>query len=152
MNLPHHDGLLPFWLLFVAHPSAILLGTCADVRHNQVSALSIFNTVQSFLTLVFTRRVYAGGASKTNVTPLSSRLFGTWTFLSCIIRYYAAYHLDSREMYIVTFWTFGIALFHFLSEWLVYGTMQFGKGIVPSLTVATVSLVWMTLQYGFYVQ
>ena len=152
MNLPQRDGLLPLWLLFVAHPFTVLLGTCANVRHDQASALSLFNTVQSFLTLVFTRRVYAGEARKTNITPLSSRLFGTWTFLSCIIRYYAAYHLDSRDIYIVTLWTFGIALFHFLSEWLVYGTMQFGKGIVPSLTVAIVSLVWMTLQYDFYVQ
>ena len=92
-NLPHHNGLLPLWLLFVAHPSTILLAACANV--NQVSALSIFNNVQSFPTLVFTRRVCAGEASKTNIT---SPLFGTWTFLSCIIRYYAAYHVDSRVL------------------------------------------------------
>ena len=117
----------------------------------KVSFLSIFNTIQCFLTLVFTRRVYAGAASKTNVTPLSSRLFGTWTFLSCVVRWYAAYHVDERGFYIVAFWTFAIALFHFATEWLVYGTMQFGKGIFPSLVVATTSLVWMGVQWEFYV-
>ncbi|KAL8815825.1 MAG: hypothetical protein Q9191_008417, partial [Dirinaria sp. TL-2023a] len=116
-----------------------------------VSALSIFNTVQSFLTLVFTRRVYAGAASKVNVTPLSSRLFGTWTFLSCIIRWYAAYHVENQALYTAALWTFAIALFHFSSEWLVYGTMEFGTGILPSLIVATVSLIWMTMQWDFYV-
>ena len=34
----------------------------------------------------------------------------------------------------------------------MYSTMQFGKGIAPSLTAATVSLAWMALQYGFYIQ
>lgn len=74
------------------------------------------------------------------VPDLSSRLFGTWIFLSFIIRTYAAYSIEHKEIYAIAFWTYVIALAHFLSEWLMFGTLSIRKGLIPSLSVANVSI------------
>lgn len=123
----------------------------------QVSFLSIFNTLQTYLSLpslALTRRVYSGPAttSSTQVTPLFARTFGTWTFLSAIVRLYASYHIHNREMFALALWTFVIAVGHFGSEWAVYGTVRMGKGFAPSAIVAVSSMAWMVWQWGAYVQ
>ncbi|KAG5462763.1 MAG: Erg28 like protein-domain-containing protein [Olpidium bornovanus] len=60
------DGALPKWLLLV-------------------SATSFFNTAQNYLLPVkLTRRVYS--SDRKAVTPLASRLFGTWTLASANLR------------------------------------------------------------------
>lgn len=78
-------------------------------------------------------------------------MFGTWTFLSCVVRLYAAYRIDVKEVYVLALWSFVIALVHFGSEFLFYGTMKAGKGLVPVLVVAGVSVSWMLMQWDFYV-
>ena len=35
---------------------------------------------------------------------------------------------------------------------MVFGTMKVGKGIAPSLFVATMSVAWMLMQWSFYVK
>ena len=45
-----------------------------------------------------------------------------------------------------------IALVHLVSEWLVYGTMQLGKGILPTLVIDTSSIIWMAVQKDYYVR
>lgn len=40
---------------------------------------------------------------------------------------------------------------HYAGKVLVYGTMKVGKGPTPSLFVATTSVVWMGMQWSFYV-
>ena len=119
----------------------------------QVSVTSAFNSVQTYSTLKLTQRVYDGPVSKltSQVTPLSARTFGTWTFLSAIIRFYGAYRLDDGDMYKLVLWTFVLAQIHFGTEWLVFGTARLGVGLLPSLMVASGSLVWMVCQWGFYV-
>ncbi|CAG8700443.1 4007_t:CDS:10, partial [Funneliformis caledonium] len=73
INLPRSEGgYLAYWMLFV-------------------SILAIFNTIQNFLTLSLTKRVYS--ARPNQVTKLTSRTFATWTFLSAIVRIYAAYNI-----------------------------------------------------------
>ena len=77
-------------------------------------------------------------------------MFGTWIFLSCVVRLYAAYRIDVKEIYVLALWTFVIALAHFGSEWLIYRTMTKGK-LVPMLAVAGGSIFWMLMQWEFYV-
>ncbi|EMC93499.1 hypothetical protein BAUCODRAFT_75681 [Baudoinia panamericana UAMH 10762] len=143
------DGLLPKWLLFL-------------------SIVSIGNTVQSYVSLAGTREVYAGPASRSTpsvappgtaskqhtspVTELSARTFGTWTALSSIVRLYAAYNIHDPVVYQLALWTYGLAFAHFTSEWLIFGTARWGRGLAGPLFVATLTPLWMLAQYSDYVR
>lgn len=127
-------GYLPHWLLFI-------------------SVVSVFNSVQNYVLkdLLLTRKVYSA-APTSEVTHLSSRTFGTWTFLTSIVRFYGAYNLVGNvQMYNLCVWTFVIAGGHFVSEWLIFKTCKLDKGLAGPLVVASTSLVWMYLQRDFYV-
>lgn len=158
--LPPHDGLLPKWLLFI-------------------SIVSVGNSIQSYVSLAGTRQVYAGSSPNSTpadnttssknksspqnihastvrntspVTELSARTFGTWTAITSIVRLYAAYHITESAIYELALWTFFIAFVHFTSEWLVFGTARWGKGLAGPIFVSTVTGVWMWVQWGHYVQ
>ncbi|EAT79072.1 hypothetical protein SNOG_13625 [Parastagonospora nodorum SN15] len=83
--LPSTPGLLPKWLLFTA-------------------IVSVGNSIQAYSTLAFTSRVYNPTSidppptTPKHVTALSSRTFGTWTFLAAVIRMYAAYNIENPAM------------------------------------------------------
>jgi Erg28 like protein len=120
---------------------------------NQVSAVSVANSIQTYSTLKFTQRVYNGsnGSNESPVTPLSSRTFGTWTFLSSIIRLYAALDISNPKLYQLAFVSYSIAFGHFLSEWLVFKTASFGAGLAGPLFVSTGTMIWMLMQWDYYV-
>ncbi|KAI5858606.1 Erg28 like protein-domain-containing protein [Tricharina praecox] len=127
--LPQDSGYLSKWLLFV-------------------SAVAVFNSVQNFVTLKLTQRVYQERPQ--DVTWLSSRTFGTWTFLSAVVRAYAAYNITNPQVYDICMWSYAIAGFHFVSEWLVFGTASLGAGLTGPLIVSSSSLAWMFTQREFY--
>lgn len=124
--------------------------------------VSIANSMQAYISLKGTQEVYAGPAASPNskpgkessspVTPLSARTFGTWTAISSIVRLYAAYHINDPTIYEICMWTFGIAFAHFMSEWLVFGTARWSRGLAGPVFVATGTLTWMALQRTAYVQ
>lgn len=91
----------------------------------QVSIVATFNSIQTYSTLKLTRRVYQ--QKPHDVTPLSSRTFGTWTFLSAVVRIYAAYHINNAALYDVCMWSYAIAGWHFVSEWLMFGSARYVK-------------------------
>lgn len=127
-NMP--PGYLPKWLLFI-------------------SIVSVFNSVQTYVSgLELTRRVYENKPSET--TALSARTFGTWTFVSCVIRFYGAFFLNEPHIYQLTFISYIIALVHFGSELVIFRTCKLGKGFMGPLVVSTTSLVWMYNQKEFY--
>ncbi|KAK2733753.1 ergosterol biosynthesis protein [Myotisia sp. PD_48] len=125
--LPQHAGLLPKWLLLV-------------------SVISSLNTLQAYINPTYTSQLYAG----TPVTPLSSRKFGTWTFLSSVIRLYAAYYASEQHVYDLAIWTYAIALTHFVSEWLIFGSAKAKGRFISPLIVASGSLAWMITQRSWY--
>ncbi|SZF01345.1 unnamed protein product [Blumeria hordei] len=137
---PCEDGLLPYWLLFI-------------------SVVSIFNSIQAYCTLTYTARVYCGrsnfsaapAASISPVTHLSARTFGTWTLIQSLVRFYAAYHITERAFYQLAFWTFAVAFGHFVSEWLIFRTTRWGTGLAGPVLVSTGTLIWMLLQWDFYI-
>ncbi|CBX90858.1 hypothetical protein IAQ61_002331 [Plenodomus lingam] len=137
--LPQAEGLLPKWLLFVA-------------------LISTANSLQAYTTLTFTSRVYnptpidPPPTTPKHVTALSSRTFGTWTLLTSLVRLYAAYHINEPAMYQLAMWTYGVAWLHFMSEWLVFGTTRWGRPLAGPVLVANGSLIWMLLQWGWYVK
>jgi hypothetical protein len=128
--VPSHQGLLPSWLLFI-------------------SLVALFNSIQNYTTISLTQRVYAAQPKLT--TPLSARTFGTWTALSSIIRLYAAYHITNPQVYQLALFSYVVAFAHFMSEWLIFRTAKLGAGLTGPLVVATTSLVWMVIQWEFYI-
>lgn len=119
------------------------------------------NSIQAYASLAPTQRVYSGsavaagqkkGAAVSPVTPLSARTFGTWTAITSVVRLYAAYHIDVPVMYELALWTFGVAWAHFMSEWLVFKTTKMSSGLAGPVIVSTSSLIWMWLQWGYYVK
>ncbi|MCJ1411107.1 ergosterol biosynthesis protein [Ptychographa xylographoides] len=144
--LPAYGGILPYWLLIV-------------------SAISVGNTIQTFTSIHFTKRVYSGctnglrqPGSKTPpatnypVTPLHARTFGVWSLVTCIVRIYAAYNISNPALYQLTLWTYIVGIAHFTSEWLVFGTAEWGMPLASPVVVAGGSLIWMLAQWGYYIQ
>ncbi|TVY25695.1 Ergosterol biosynthetic protein [Lachnellula hyalina] len=114
------------------------------------SAASVFNTVACYTSPAIARRTYQGPAARAEATPLSARLFGTWTLLASIVRAYAAYNIDDKGIYAVALSTYALALAHFTSESLLYKTMSFANGLAVPFSVASLTLVWMVTQSSHY--
>lgn len=139
--LPTHDGLLPLWMLFV-------------------SFVSVVNSVQAYYSIHYTSRVYNGLskasikklAFKSPVTPLSARTFGTWTLIQSLVRMYAAYNISEPAFYQLAFCTYAVAFGHFISEWLIYHTTSWGSGLCGPVLVSTGTMLWMALQWSYYVK
>jgi hypothetical protein len=55
--------------------------------------MAIFNTLQNFLTIKLTRRVYNNVAA---VTPLQARTFAIWTLTAAVVRFYCAYKVYDK--------------------------------------------------------
>ena len=125
-------GFLPHWLLFI-------------------SVVSLFNSLQTYgRDLSLTRRVYES-SPPTEVTHLSARTFGTWTFITAIVRLYGAYNIiQNKAVYELCMWTFVVAGIHFISEWLYFHNCKLGKGLLGPLVVSSLSLVWMYSTKSFY--
>ena len=168
--LPPADGLLPKWLLFVNLPLP-LPTKCPPsqpltVSTHQISVVSMANSIQSYTTLSATQKVYLGSLPPTSsqsksqpnpsanspVTGLSARTFGTWTAITAVVRLYAAYHIEQQAMYELALWTFGVAWAHFMSEWWIFRTARWGAGLAGPVAVSTSSLIWMWLQWDYYVK
>ncbi|KAJ1680025.1 ergosterol biosynthesis protein [Spiromyces aspiralis] len=110
------------------------------------AALSVFNTLQCYLApLGLTRRVY--NQQPNQVSSLSSRIFGTWTLLSAVLRYQCAYNMDNVVVYNVTWASYGIALTHFLAEILAFRTCRVPGPVLSTFIVAIISLVWMWVEH-----
>ncbi|KIM39771.1 hypothetical protein M413DRAFT_19566 [Hebeloma cylindrosporum] len=129
--LPTSAGWLAHWQLLVA-------------------TTAVFNFVQNFATLKFTRRVYNNG--NTPVTALQARTFAVWTLTSAVIRAYAAYNINNKIMYDMAMLSYLIAFGHFSSELLIFRSCKIFPGALSPVIVSTTSLFWMFTQYDFYVQ
>ncbi|KAL8789162.1 MAG: hypothetical protein Q9213_001269 [Squamulea squamosa] len=129
--LPQNEGYLQYWLLLL-------------------SVVSIGNSIQSYLTASYTRRIYS--APETTVTPLHARTFGTYTAVVSIIRLYAAYDLTDPMLYQLAIWTYVVALGHFYSEWLIFRTARWGEGLAGPVVISVGSLAWMLSQWGQYIR
>ncbi|RPA71173.1 ergosterol biosynthesis protein [Ascobolus immersus RN42] len=127
--LPPQTGILPSWLAFI-------------------SLVAAGNSLQTFATLKATKEIF--GNDPAQVTWLHSHTFGTWTFLSAAIRAYCAYNPGNKELYDLCLLSYWLAFAHFGSEWLYFGTAKFGRGLIGPLVVSTASIVWMTMQRGYY--
>jgi hypothetical protein len=190
-------GPLPWRLFFLFNPMlSFPIFTLPRSQVNilttaQISAISIANSFQAYLTLAYTARVYSENPSLTEpssleqskdapspkpssdstppptavsayppspdapnstVTPLTARIFGTWTLIQSLVRLYAAYNISNPQFYGLAFATYAVAWLHFMSEWWVFGTVKWGAPLAGPVFISTGSLVWMWMQWGWYVQ
>ncbi|KAF7128614.1 hypothetical protein CNMCM5793_003402 [Aspergillus hiratsukae] len=131
--LPPFEGLLPKWLVLV-------------------SVISAANSLEAYRSDNYAAQLYNARTAdgRSFVSPLSSRTFGTWTFLSAVIRMYAAYNITTPVVYDLAIWSFGLALVHFVGEWLVFGSAQLKGRFVSPLIVASSTLAWMLSQRESY--
>merc|ERR1712007_59470 len=127
--IPATPGYLPKWILFI-------------------SVVAIFNSLQTYTNISLTKKVYANKPEE--VSSLSARTFGTWTLVSAIIRAYAAFNMTDVHVYNLCIVSYIIALWHFGSEWLIFKTCKFDKGLFGPLIVSTLSITWMILQKDYY--
>ncbi|PYI13380.1 ergosterol 28 [Aspergillus violaceofuscus CBS 115571] len=132
LSLPPFEGFLPQWLVLV-------------------SVVSAANSLQAYRSEAYAAELYNGRTPEGYVftNPLSSRTFGTWTFLSAVIRFYAAYNINNPAVYDLALWTFGIALVHFVGE-LVQGSARLRGRFVSPLLVASSTLTWMFWERSWY--
>ncbi|KAI8924481.1 hypothetical protein BC831DRAFT_465560 [Entophlyctis helioformis] len=130
------DGLIPAEAL----PRVIAL----------VGVLALYNGVQCFVPRMrLTPRIYA--LSPGQVTPLMSRMMGTWTITSAMVRIYAAYNIHNAVAYQMAMWTYVFALLSFASEILVYRTAPLSSpGVFPAIIISTTLLAWMANSYSYY--
>ena len=147
--LPQGQGWLPSWLLLVCRSHSLPRKLRKLTNSIQVSLTSLGNTIQAYMTTKNTREVYVQSGSET--TALSSRLFGTWTIVSAVIRLYAAYNISNPQLYQLAIWAYAIAWFHFMSEWMLFKTAVWGRGLAGPVLISTGSLIWMFSQWGYYV-
>jgi len=144
--LPQHPGLLPKWMLFL-------------------SIMSIGNSVQCYRSLNLSRQIYNADpetpapksnpkshVSQSTATKLSTRTFGTWTFITAVVRFYAAYNIDNPAMYKVAFATYLVAFGHFTSEWLLFKTARWNSTLASPLSISLGTTVWMLSQWRWYLQ
>jgi hypothetical protein len=117
-----------------------------------IGILAIYNSVQCYIPWMnVTKRIYQKKSEQ--VTPLMSRMMGTWTLTSAIIRIYASYHLESKEAYEMAMATFAVAFFSFSTEVLVFKTAPItSPGVFPTFFVTIAHLYWMYSCYGDYVK
>lgn len=83
------------------------------------------------------------------VTELYGRTFAIWTTLSCVLCLVCARNPTARPIYGATLASFVIAIFHFVTETAIYGTMSWKTAAVP-LTIAGFSTLWMGFGINYY--
>ncbi|XP_058149043.1 ergosterol biosynthetic protein 28 homolog isoform X2 [Dasypus novemcinctus] len=113
-----------------------------------VSILALANGLQSFRDYSFLQeKLYTSKPDLVN--GLHARTFGIWLLLSSVTRCLCAIDIHNKKLYYITIWTFILALGHFLSELLIYGTVAATIGVLSPLIVASSSILAMLagLQY-----
>ena len=96
-----------------------------------------------------TPRIYA--RARDEVSPLMSRMMGTWTLTSAMIRIYASYNINNAPVYQLCMISFMIALLSFGLEVFVYKTAPLSSpGVYPAMIMSSVMFSWMYSSYSEY--
>lgn len=91
------------------------------------------------------------GANAPQPTALQAHIYGVKNIYTVLIRFYAAYNLQNRELYILAMCSFAGVFFLYSSELLIWQTVRPRDAVIPLLT-SSVGLTWMWTQMNYYVQ
>ncbi|ESO83537.1 hypothetical protein LOTGIDRAFT_222610 [Lottia gigantea] len=114
-----------------------------------VAVMALGNTVQCFVDPQLLKSKLYTVNPEANVNGLVANLFGIWTLLSAALRFYCAIDIFNIALYHLTYFSFYLALGHFVSEVLVYKTATFSVGVMAPLIVSSLSIVTMSIGYGY---
>lgn len=89
--------------------------------------------------------------ARDQLTPLAARLFGTWTFITGVIRLYGAYNVSDPVLYQLSLLTHLLAATHYSGELFVFKTVRPGWEHLFPLGAGFGGSIWMALQYHNYV-
>ena len=145
--IPQDKGLLPYFLLLVS----ISVQRCQWSLTLKDAVLSWGSTISAYLAPTSVAGIFTG-PNNSQVTGLSIRSFGSWLILSGFVRFYAAYNLSNPAAYATAFCTFIAISWFYLMEWLVYRTIDMGITLVISLAMDCGALIWMPLQWNYYLK
>jgi hypothetical protein len=73
-----------------------------------------------------------------SVSALGARLFSAWCSITCALCVLLSQNLSNHALFIVTFFSFAVALVFFSMEWLVYRTVDL-KGVWMQAFIASQS-------------
>jgi hypothetical protein len=115
-----------------------------------LGSLALYNALQCFIpSMRLTPRIYA--RARDQVSPLMSRMMGTWTTTSAMIRIYTAYNINNPAVYQLCMISFMIALISFGLEVFVYKTAPLSSpGVYPAIIMSSIMFAWMYSSYDFY--
>eukprot|EP00249_Psilotum_nudum_P005446 c18881_g1_i1 orf=102-494(+) len=85
--------------------------------------------------------------SRTTMTEVHGRTFGTWTLLTCTLCFLCARNLEDQPLYVATLISFVYAFGHFLTEYFIYETMALKNLLTVSIFAGT-SVIWMLLEFN----
>eukprot|EP00128_Syssomonas_multiformis_P017515 Colp12_sorted_trinity150504_noHs@15960 len=111
-----------------------------------VGATALVNCTQCFIL----KSSYLHGnlftVSEANITDLTARMFGSWTFLAGLLRLYCAADINSKSTYQVTMWSFALVFAEFAAEVFLYNTAALTPGIVLPFIISGGSFLWMAAE------
>lgn len=80
---------------------------------------------------------------------LLARVYGTKNVYTGLIRAYAAYHISNPQVYELAMITFAGVLFLYISELVIYRTVNVREFMFPLVTAGG-GLIWMWSQKAWY--
>lgn len=128
---PAGEGLLPY-VLYLAAISKLVTS---------------FRTYSAGPHLV--RKVY--GYSTEPVTSVHSRTFATFATAFAILRLHMVFNMHDPMVYRLNVIVQAVFIAHSASEWLIYGTIGWGFGLIGPVISNVVTLVWMIWAWKQYV-
>lgn len=156
--LPQHDGLLPYYLLWVSiHTTSPIVSrktlhlSTHKIHHLtlQASVSALIHSTACYLAPTTTSmRLFSGPSAPPSKPHLLARTYGMKNIYTGLIRGYAAYHISNPQVYELAALTFvGVLVFNSL-EVLVFRTERPREFAWP-LVMAGVGVGWMWVQRGF---
>ncbi|WWC88119.1 uncharacterized protein L201_003023 [Kwoniella dendrophila CBS 6074] len=112
------------------------------------SVAGTYNAVQNYFIVWQSKEIYSRKADE--MTLLAGRIFATWTAMASMIRGVAAYNINDPIAYNLVIGTYALATFHFMSEWLVFGSVKPNRGSAGPLVVGWTGLIWLLTQRESY--
>ncbi|XP_046582489.1 ergosterol biosynthetic protein 28 homolog [Haliotis rubra] len=113
-----------------------------------VSLMAFGNTMQCFVDHSFLySRLYT--VSESNVNGLVARLFGIWTLISGVLRFSCAIDIYNKAVYNLTLVSFVVVFVHYVTEILIYNTVELCVGVSAPFIVSFISIAFMIHGYKY---
>lgn len=151
--VPQHDGLLPYFLIYVCKEASSICywrrGRIISLTIVETGVSAAIHTVVCYLSSPAVALKQFSGPARPPPIGLLARVYGVKNIYTSLIRLYAAYAIDNAALYDLAAATFMGVLVLYVTELVVFRTVRWQEATFP-LVHAGVGLTWMLLQRGWY--